>query len=430
MKNFIDEIRWRGLIHDEMPGIEDHLSDSIRVSYTGFDPTSNSLHIGSLVPIMLLAHFQRSGHKPIALIGGATGMIGDPSGKSAERNLLDEETLVNNQAAIKQQLSQFLNFDSKEKNSALILNNFDWMNRFSFLDFTRDIGKHISVNYMISKDSVKNRISSESSSGMSFTEFTYQLIQGYDFLHLHKNYNCTIQMGGSDQWGNITTGTELIRRIDSGKGYALTCPLITKSDGAKFGKSETGNIWLDPNKTSVYKFYQYWLNTSDDDAEKYIKIFTFLSKKEINNIVILHKKEPHKRLIQKSLAKEITTIVHSDKSFLQVELASTILYSKSFKKGIESIDENTFLDIFEGVPLVELPKNELVKGFDMISVLSSKTEFLKSNSDARRSLSENSISINKSKVKEDYLVENKDLINDKYVIINKGKRSTFIIKFT
>jgi len=430
MKNFIDEIRWRGLIHDEMPGIEDHLSDSIRVSYTGFDPTSNSLHIGSLVPIMLLAHFQRSGHKPIALIGGATGMIGDPSGKSAERNLLDEETLVNNQAAIKQQLSQFLNFDSKEKNSALILNNFDWMNRFSFLDFTRDIGKHISVNYMISKDSVKNRISSESSSGMSFTEFTYQLIQGYDFLHLHKNYNCTIQMGGSDQWGNITTGTELIRRIDSGKGYALTCPLITKSDGAKFGKSETGNIWLDPNKTSVYKFYQYWLNTSDDDAEKYIKIFTFLSKKEINNIVILHKKEPHKRLIQKSLAKEITTIVHSNKSFLQVELASTILYSKSFKKDIESIDENTFLDIFEGVPLVELPKNELVKGFDMISVLSSKTEFLKSNSDARRSLSENSISINKSKVKEDYLVENKDLINDKYVIINKGKRSTFIIKFT
>ena len=430
MKNFIDEIRWRGLIHDEMPGIEDHLSDSIRVSYTGFDPTSNSLHIGSLVPIILLAHFQRSGHKPIALIGGATGMIGDPSGKSAERNLLDEETLVNNQTAIKQQLSQFLNFDSKEKNSAVILNNFDWMNKFSFLEFTRDIGKHISVNYMMSKDSVKNRISSESSSGMSFTEFTYQLIQGYDFLHLHKNYNCTIQMGGSDQWGNITTGTELIRRIDSGKGYALTCPLITKSDGAKFGKSETGNIWLDPNKTSVYKFYQYWLNTSDDDAEKYIKIFTFLSKKEINNIVILHKNEPHKRLIQKSLAKEITTIVHSDKSFSQVELASTILFSKSFKKDIESIDENTFLDIFEGVPFVELPKNELVKGFDMISVLSSKTEFLKSNSDARRSLSENSISINKSKVKEDYLVENKDLINDKYVIINKGKRSTFIIKFT
>ena len=430
MKNFIDEIRWRGLIHDEMPGIEDHLSDSIRVSYTGFDPTSNSLHIGSLVPIILLAHFQRSGHKPIALIGGATGMIGDPSGKSAERNLLDEDTLVNNQTAIKQQLSQFLNFDSKEKNSAVILNNFDWMNKFSFLEFTRDIGKHISVNYMMSKDSVKNRISSESSSGMSFTEFTYQLIQGYDFLHLHKNYNCTIQMGGSDQWGNITTGTELIRRIDSGKGYALTCPLITKSDGAKFGKSETGNIWLDPNKTSVYKFYQYWLNTSDDDAEKYIKIFTFLSKKEINNIVILHKNEPHKRLIQKSLAKEITTIVHSAKSFSQVELASTILYSKSFKKDIESIDENTFLDIFEGVPFVELPKNELVKGFDMISVLSSKTEFLKSNSDARRSLSENSISINKSKVKEDYLVENKDLINDKYVIINKGKRSTFIIKFT
>ena len=429
MKKFIDEIRWRGMIHDEVPGIDDHLSNSSRVSYTGFDPTSDSLHIGSLVPILLLAHFQRSGHKPIALIGGATGMIGDPSGKSAERNLLDEKTLLRNQIAIKKQLSQFLNFDSKIQNSALILNNIEWMKKFSLLEFIRDIGKHISVNYMMSKDSVKNRISSESSSGMSFTEFTYQLVQGYDFLHLYKTHDCTIQMGGSDQWGNITTGTELIRRISSGKGYALTCPLITKSDGTKFGKTEGGNIWLDSNKTSVYKFYQYWLNTSDLDAEKYIKIFTFLSKKDITDLILTHRAEPHNRLIQRTLAREITTIVHSIESFTQVELASTILYSKSFKKDIELIDENTFLDIFEGVPLVELSKDNLVAGVDMISALSSKTEFLKSNSEARRALKENSISINKSKVKEEYLIDTKDLINDKYVIINKGKRNTYIIKF-
>ena len=429
MKNFIEEIRWRGMVHDEMPGIIDHLVDSCRVSYTGFDPTSDSLHIGSLVPIMLLAHFQRSGHKPIVLIGGATGMIGDPSGKSSERNLLDEKTLSKNQTAIKEQLSQFLNFDSKQENSALILNNFEWMSKFTLLEFIRDIGKHISVNYMMSKDSVKNRISSESSAGMSFTEFTYQLVQGYDFLHLYKNYNCTIQMGGSDQWGNITTGTELIRRVDSGKGYALTCPLITKSDGAKFGKTEGGNIWLDPNKTSVFKFYQYWLNTSDLDAEKYIKIFTFLNEKEIAGFVNNHKLEPHRRSLQKVLAKEITIIVHSINSFKQAEQASSILYSKTFKQDIELIDESTFLDVFEGVPLIEISKAELLKGIDMISALSSKTDFLSSNSEARRALKENSISINKYKVKEDYLIQNKDLINNKYVIINKGKRNTYIIKF-
>ena len=427
MKNFIEEIRWRGMIHDEMPGINDHLSDSFRVSYTGFDPTSDSLHIGSLVPIMLLAHFQRSGHKPIVLIGGATGMIGDPSGKSSERNLLDEITLSKNQKAIKKQLSHFLDFDSKEKNSALILNNFDWMSKFTLLEFIRDIGKHISVNYMMSKDSVKNRISSESSAGMSFTEFTYQLVQGYDFLHLYKNYKCTIQMGGSDQWGNITTGTELIRRVDS--GYALTCPLITKSDGSKFGKTEGGNIWLDPNKTSVFKFYQYWLNTSDLDAEKYIKIFTFLSEKEIANLINEHKLEPHKRLLQKVLAKEITIIVHSLNSFKQAEQASSILYSKTFKQDIQLIDESTFLEVFEGVPFAEINKAELLNGIDMISALSSKTDFLNSNSGARRAIKENSISINKSKVKEDYLIQTKDLINDKYVIINKGKRNTYIIKF-
>jgi tyrosyl-tRNA synthetase len=429
MKNFIEEIRWRGMIHDEMPGINDHLTDSCRVSYTGFDPTSDSLHIGSLVPIMLLAHFQRSGHKPIVLIGGATGMIGDPSGKSSERNLLDKKILFKNQESIKKQLSHFLNFDSKVKNSALVLNNFDWMSKFTILEFIRDIGKHISVNYMMSKDSVKNRISSESSSFMSFTEFTYQLVQGYDFLHLYKNYKCTIQMGGSDQWGNITTGTELIRRVDSGKGYALTCPLITKSDGSKFGKTEGGNIWLDPNKTSVFKFYQYWLNTSDLDAEKYIKIFTFLSENEINNIINTHKLEPHKRSLQKVLAKEITTIVHSINSFKQAEQASSILYSKTFKQDIELIDESTFLDVFEGVPFVEINKADLLNGVDMISALSSKTDFLNSNSEARRAIKENSISINKSKVKENYLIQTKDLINEKYVIINKGKRNTYIIKF-
>jgi tyrosyl-tRNA synthetase len=429
MKNFIEEIRWRGMIHDEMPGINDHLNDSCRVSYTGFDPTSDSLHIGSLVPIMLLAHFQRSGHKPIVLIGGATGMIGDPSGKSSERNLLDEKILSKNQKSIKKQLSHFLNFESNEKNSALILNNFDWMSKFTLLEFIRDIGKHISVNYMMSKDSVKNRISSESSSGMSFTEFTYQLVQGYDFLHLYKNYKCTIQMGGSDQWGNITTGTELIRRVDSGKGYALTCPLITKSDGSKFGKTEGGNIWLDPNKTSVFKFYQYWLNTSDLDAEKYIKIFTFLNKEEIDNLINTHKLEPHKRSLQKVLAKEITIIVHSINSFKKAEQASSILYSKTFKQDIELIDESTFLEVFEGVPFVEMNKADLLNGVDMISALSSKTDFLNSNSEARRAIKENSVSINKSKVKEDYLIQTKDLINDKYVIINKGKRNTYIIKF-
>lgn len=429
MKNFIEEIEWRGMIHDKMPDIEKHLKDHLRTCYIGFDPTSDSLHIGSLVPIMLLAHFQKCGHKPIALIGGATGMIGDPSGKSAERNLLDEDSLKKNQNSIKNQLSKFLNFETNIDNSALILNNYDWMKEFSMLEFIRDIGKHISVNYMMAKDSVKNRISSDSSTGMSFTEFTYQLVQGYDFLHLFKNYDCSVQMGGSDQWGNITTGTELIRRIDSGKGFALTCPLITKSDGSKFGKTEGGNIWLDSNKTSVYKFYQYWLNSSDVDAEMYIKIFTFLSKSEIESIVNIHKKEPHKRYLQKTLAKEITSLVHGKLSFQNAENASQILYSKSFKNDIKSIDEITFLEVFEGVPTKDLSKDFIENGLDMISVLSSKTDFLKSNSEARRSLKENSISVNKSKVSEDYILNKKDLINNKYVIINKGKRNTFIIKF-
>jgi tyrosyl-tRNA synthetase len=377
---------------------------------------------------MLLAHYQHCGHKPFALVGGATGMIGDPSGKSTERNFLDEKTLRLNQEAIKKQLAHFLDFDSGEKNAAVLVNNYDWMKDFSFLDFIRDVGKHITVNYMMAKDSVKNRISAESSEGMSFTEFTYQLVQGYDFLHLFKAHNCTIQMGGSDQWGNITTGTELIRRVGNGKGFAITCPLITKSDGSKFGKSEGVNVWLDPKRTSPYKFYQYWLNSSDEDAEKYIKIFTFLEEQEIKSLIETHKEQPHLRQLQKRLAQEITTMVHSQADFENAEKASTILYSKSFKADIQTLDEATFLDVFEGVPTAEVSKSHLESGLDMIAALSAETNFLASNGEARRALKENSISVNKEKVGEDYQISNADLINETYVIINRGKRSTFIIR--
>nr|AOE06691.1 tyrosyl-tRNA synthetase [uncultured bacterium] len=428
MDNFISEIKWRGLIHDSTPGIEKFLSENKRTAYIGFDPTSDSLHIGNLVPIMLLSHFQKYGHKPIALIGGATGMIGDPSGKSSERNLLDEDKLRFNQQAIKNQLSKFLSFDKKMSNMALILNNYDWMKGFSFLNFIRDIGKHITVNYMMSKDSVKNRISSESRSGMSFTEFTYQMVQGYDFLFLNRNYNCLIQMGGSDQWGNITTGMELLRRIDGKKGYAITCPLITKSDGSKFGKSEGDNIWLDSKKTSVYKFYQYWLNTSDDDAKDYIKTFTFLDKKQVEKIIFKHELEPHLRLLQKTLASEITELVHSEKDLINSIKASEVLFSKEFLNDINKIDEALFLDIFEGVPIANISLNEINNGIDIIRLLFEKSGFLSSNSDAKRALKENSISVNKKKVTEDYIVNKKDLIKEKYVIINRGKKSTFIIK--
>ena len=428
MDNFISEIKWRGLIHDSTPGIEKFLSENKRTAYIGFDPTSDSLHVGNLVPIMLLSHFQKYGHKPIALIGGATGMIGDPSGKSSERNLLDEDKLRFNQQAIKNQLSKFLSFDKKMSNMALILNNYDWMKGFSFLNFIRDIGKHITVNYMMSKDSVKNRISSESRSGMSFTEFTYQIVQGYDFLFLNRNYNCLIQMGGSDQWGNITTGMELLRRIDGKKGYAITCPLITKSDGSKFGKSEGDNIWLDSKKTSVYKFYQYWLNTSDDDAKDYIKTFTFLDKKQVEKIIFKHELEPHLRLLQKTLASEITKLVHSEKELINSIKASEVLFSKDFLNDINKIDEALFLDIFEGVPIANISLNEINNGIDIIRLLFEKSGFLSSNSDAKRALKENSISVNKKKVTEDYIVNKKDLIKEKYVIINRGKKSTFIMK--
>lgn len=426
--NFIEELRWRGMLHDAMPKTEEYLMEQMRAAYVGFDPTADSLHIGNLVPIMLLAHYQLAGHKPFALVGGATGMIGDPSGKSAERNLLDEKTLRHNQNAIKEQLSRFLDFESKEQNAAVLVNNYDWMKDFSFLDFIRDVGKHITVNYMMAKDSVKNRISSESTEGMSFTEFTYQLVQGYDFLHLYKEYDCTLQMGGSDQWGNITTGTELIRRVAGGKGYALTCPLITKSDGSKFGKSEGGNVWLDAKRTSPYKFYQYWLNTSDEDAEKYIKIFTFLNQKEIESLISEHKEEPHRRVLQKRLADEVTVIVHSQEDLDNAIKASAILFGKSTSADLKELDEATFLDVFDGVPQADIPKNSLLEGLDIIGALAEKTGFLKSNGEARRALKENSISVNKEKVKDSYSISKDDLINNQFVLLQRGKKNYFVIR--
>jgi len=430
---FVDELQWRGLIHDIMPGTDEQLNKEMTTAYIGFDPTSDSLHIGSLVPIILLVHLEKAGHKPIALVGGATGMIGDPSGKSDERNLLDEATLAHNVAGIKNVLSRFLDFNSTEKNAPILVNNYDWMKTFSFIDFARDVGKRITVNYMMAKDSVKKRLSGdEGNVGMSFTEFTYQLIQGYDFYHLHKAMGCKLQMGGSDQWGNITTGTELVRRMNVGdetaKAYAMTCPLITKADGSKFGKSEGGNVWLDPEKTSVYKFYQFWLNTSDEDAEKYIKIFTFLDKAAIHNLVNEHKEKPHIRLLQKRLAQEVTTFVHSKNDYENALKASTILFSKDFKTDIKSLDEQLFLDVFEGVPQAEILKTEINEGLDMIAALSAKTNFLGSNGEARRALKENAVSVNKEKVKEDYTITPEDLINDRYVILNKGKKNTYILK--
>jgi tyrosyl-tRNA synthetase len=430
-KNLVEELRWRGMVHDIMPGTEEQLEKEMTSAYIGFDPTSDSLHIGSLVPIILLVHLEKSGHKPIALVGGATGMIGDPSGKSDERNLLNEETLAKNVNGIKRTLARFLNFDSKEANAPILVNNYDWMKDFSFIEFARDVGKRITVNYMMAKDSVKKRISGESGSGMSFTEFTYQLIQGYDFYHLHKTHNCMLQMGGSDQWGNITTGTELVRRMNPGgeaKAFAMTCPLITKADGSKFGKSEGGNVWLDADKTSVYKFYQFWLNTSDEDAEKYIKIFTFLDKETIDALIEEHREAPHARLLQKKLAEEVTIFVHSKEELDKAIAASNILFGKSTADDLKSLDESTFLDVFEGVPKAVVAKAEFEAGLDMIAALSAKTQFLKSNGDARRALKENSISVNKEKIKEDYTITSSDLIANKYVLLQRGKKNYFLLK--
>lgn len=427
MKNFIQELEWRGMLHQSMPGTEEHLMEGMRSAYIGFDPTADSLHIGNLVPIMLLAHYQRCGHKPIALVGGATGMIGDPSGKSSERNLLNEKTLRHNQECVKNQLAHFLDFDSDADNAAVLVNNYDWMKEFLFLEFIRDVGKHITVNYMMAKDSVKNRIGAESKEGMSFTEFTYQLVQGYDFLHLFNAHSATLQMGGSDQWGNITTGTELIRRIGNGKGYAITCPLITKSDGSKFGKSEGGNVWLDAKRTSPYKFYQYWLNTSDEDAEKYIKIFTFLDKVTIDGLIAEHLEAPHLRVLQKRLGEEVTILVHGKEEYEKAISASSILFGKSTEEDLKGLDEQTFLDIFDGVPQASVEKSELENGLDMIGALSAKTGFLKSNGEARRALKENSISVNKSKVKEDFLITSSALIADKYVLLQRGKKNYYLL---
>lgn len=426
--NFVKELEWRGMLHDAMPGTEEYLMEGMQSAYVGIDPTADSLHIGHLVGVMMLRHFQLAGHKPYALVGGATGMIGDPSGKSAERNLLDEETLRHNQEALKKQLSRFLDFESDAANAAVLVNNYDWMKDFTFLEFIRDVGKHITVNYMMAKDSVKKRLSSEAKEGMSFTEFTYQLVQGYDFLHLYRKHNCTLQMGGSDQWGNITTGTELIRRIEGGKGYALTCPLITKADGTKFGKTEGGNVWLDAERTSPYKFYQYWLNTSDQDAEKYIKIFTFLSKEEIDSLIAQHSEAPHMRLLQKKLAEEITVMVHSQEDLDNAVKASGILFGKSTSEDLKGLDEKTFLDIFEGVPQAEVSMSALDEGLDMIAALAAQTGFLGSNGEARRELKQNSISVNKEKVKEDYLIKKDDLINNKFVLLQRGKKNYFVLK--
>ena len=427
ISNFVEELKWRGMLHDAMPGTEEHLLTGMQSAYVGIDPTADSLHIGHLVGVMMLRHLQLAGHKPYALIGGATGMIGDPSGKSNERNLLDEATLARYQAGIKAQLSRFLDFNSHKENGAVLVNNYDWMKEFSFLGFIRDVGKHITVNYMMAKDSVKKRLTAEAKEGLSFTEFTYQLVQGYDFLHLYRTHNCTLQMGGSDQWGNITTGTELIRRIDGGKGYALTCPLITKADGTKFGKSEGGNIWLDAERTSPYKFYQYWLNTSDADAEKYIKIFTFLTRDEIEGLVIAHQEAPHLRVLQKRLADEITVMVHSEEELANAVRASDILFGKSTSDDLKGLDEKTFLDVFEGVPQAVIGREEIGNGLDMIGALAAKTGFLESNGEARRELKQNSISVNKEKVGEDYTITSSDLINNKYVLLQRGKKNYFVL---
>ena len=432
MTNFIEELSWRGMIHDVMPGADEHLAEAMRSAYVGFDPTADSLHIGNLVPIMLLAHFQRCGHKPVALVGGATGMIGDPSGKSAERNLLDEATLRHNEAAIQKQLSHFLSFDAKTENAAVLVNNYDWMKDFSFLDFIRDVGKHISVNYMMAKDSVKNRITTDTSvggsEGMSFTEFTYQLVQGYDFVYLYKKKNCSLQMGGSDQWGNITTGTELVRRMEQGKAYAITCPLITKADGSKFGKSEGGNVWLDPQRTSSYKFYQYWLNSSDEDSEKYIKIFTFLDEKTIKKLIIEHAEAPHLRLLQKRLSNEITSMVHSEEELDKAIQASNILFGKSTSDELKQLDEQTFIDVFAGVPQAEVSINLLEDGYDLVAALAADTGFLKSNSEVMRALKQNAISVNKEKVPVGYALTKEDLINDKFILLQRGKKNYFVLR--
>ncbi len=429
--NFVEEITKRGMLHNIMPGTEEMLKDGQVSAYVGIDPTADSLHIGHLVSVMLLKHFQLAGHKPIALIGGATGMIGDPSGKSQERNLLDLKTLRHNQEAIKKQLSKFLNFSNEIENNAILVNNYDWMSKFSFLDFIRDVGKHISVNYMIAKDSVKKRMlgsEDKDAEGLSFTEFSYQLVQGFDFLHLYKEHNCKLQMGGSDQWGNITTGTELIRRIQQGKAYALTSPLITKADGGKFGKTESGNIWLDPKKTSPYEFYQFWINTSDEDAEKYLKIFTVIDTNEIKDIIKEHKEAPYARILQNKLAEEITVMVHSKKDLDTSVAASKMLFGKGTKEQLESLNDNTFNAVFSGVPKFKINKEVISKGINIFDLLAEETQIFKSKAEVRRLVKDKGLSINMEKfTNSDTLITDQYLLNNKYIVIRQGKKKYSII---
>ncbi|MDD5870794.1 MAG: tyrosine--tRNA ligase [Bacteroidales bacterium] len=426
--NFVEELKWRGMIHDMMPGTEEQLKKEMTTAYVGIDPTADSLHIGHLVSVMILRHFQRCGHKPIALIGGATGMIGDPSGKSAERNLLTEETLRHNQACIKAQLSKFLDFDSDAPNAAELVNNYDWMKGFSFLDFAREIGKHITVNYMMAKDSVKRRLNGEARDGLSFTEFTYQLLQGYDFLHLYETKNCKLQMGGSDQWGNITTGTELIRRKNGGDAFALTCPLITKADGGKFGKTESGNVWLDPRYTSPYKFYQFWLNVSDDDAAKYIKIFTFISREEIESLIAEHAAAPHLRLLQKRLAKEVTCMVHSEADYNAAVEASGILFGNAAAETLHKIDEDTLLAVFEGVPQFEVARATVEAGVKAVDLFAEHAAIFASKGEMRKLVQGGGVSVNKEKLTAfDKVITTDDLLNGKYLLVQRGKKNYYLI---
>lgn len=418
--NFISQLKWRGMIHDIMPGTEEQFEKEMTCAYIGFDPTADSLHIGSLVQIMILVHLQKCGHKPFALVGGATGMVGDPSGKSKERNLLDEENLNHNLNSIQKQLEQFLDFDCGE-NSAEVVNNYDWFKDFNFLDFIREVGKHMSVNYMMAKDSVKSRLET----GMSFTEFSYQLVQGYDFYWLWKNKNCKVQLGGSDQWGNIVTGTELVRRKGEGKAFAVTTPLIKKADGGKFGKTERGNVWLDKSKTSPYKFYQFWLNSTDDDAKNYIKIFTLLSEDEISKLTTEHEVTPHLRILQKAIAEEVTIRVHSKEDLEMAIKASSILFGKSTAEDLKILDEDTFLSVFEGVPQFEMSKADL--GLGILDILAEKTQIFASKGEARRMIQSNAVSINKEKITEDFQLSEKDLLNRKYILVQKGKKNYFLI---
>ncbi len=426
--NFVEELKWRGMIHDIMPGTEELLAKEQVTAYLGIDPTADSLHIGHLCGVMMLRHLQRCGHKPLALVGGATGMIGDPSGKSAERNLLDEETLLHNQESIKKQLAKFLDFDSDAPNRAELVNNYDWMKTFSFLDFAREVGKHITVNYMMAKESVKKRLNGEARDGLSFTEFTYQLLQGYDFLYLYTNKGCKLQMGGSDQWGNITTGTELIRRTNKGEAYALTCPLITKADGGKFGKTESGNVWLDPKYTSPYKFYQFWLNVSDEDAARYIKIFTSLEQPEIESLIAEHAQTPHLRILQKRLAQEITVMVHSQEDYNAAVDASNILFGNSTSDALKKLDEDTLLAVFEGVPQFEISREELASGIKAVDLLTDKSTVFASKGEMRKLVQGGGVSLNKEKLQSfDQNITTADLLNEKYLLVQKGKKNYYLL---